>query len=234
MKNTYDRYSSPECKAYGIARKAFVEFAKTLVGKVYGKAKVIVPQKFHDASYECAAWWQDRVSATGVFPVILSADFYNDLSYFFTIKLPATIEKENFQSLFCGNAIGGPYDMTKNAGKPCQEITVRKEISATINETSSFIDKGCEVKWAILPEFWETFATLYRLKLAMEIALIAWKVTNYAAEPTSEFNDTVTGLKFAGRDLSETAEFIENIERDIAFCAKSGTDYVAKNNDFLP
>jgi hypothetical protein len=70
---------------------------------------------YHYAGYECAAWWRDVRVEAGDYPVFVYLD---GSTLRFSVKLPGVLVADNFQSLFCGNAIGKGYDETQNAGKP--------------------------------------------------------------------------------------------------------------------
>lgn len=68
---------------------------------------------YHYAGYECAAWWRDVQVEAGDYPAFV----YRDGSTLrFSVSLPGFIVADNFQSLFCGNAIGKGYDETQNSG----------------------------------------------------------------------------------------------------------------------
>jgi hypothetical protein len=84
------------------------------------------PIEITDASYECAAWWKTMRSDVGSFELkYCKPEAYRPGYYIAT--LPASVVADNFQSLYCGNAIGRAYDTKQNAGQRC-EFTQRFEI----------------------------------------------------------------------------------------------------------
>jgi hypothetical protein len=80
-----------------------------------GTYRVSESTVYHYAGYECAAWWRDVRVEAGEYPVSVYLD---GSTLRFSVKLPGVLVADNFQSLFCGNAIGKGYDETQNAGKP--------------------------------------------------------------------------------------------------------------------
>jgi hypothetical protein len=68
---------------------------------------------FHYAGYECAAWWKDVECCSQSVELWYCDEGYKSVGFRFIGK----IVRDNFQSLFCGNACGKAYDELQNAGK---------------------------------------------------------------------------------------------------------------------
>jgi hypothetical protein len=79
-----------------------------------GTVELISSTTFHDASYECAAWW--RKVACKPQGVTLFHDPRSTGYVQFTLQ--GTRDADNFQSLWCGSRIGEPYNEKQNAGSP--------------------------------------------------------------------------------------------------------------------
>ena len=61
-------------------------------------------------TYETAAWYQKVLVKAGTYPVTTDG-------YWVFVKLPGTITEDYFQSLYCGNSFGKPYDVHQNKGQ---------------------------------------------------------------------------------------------------------------------
>jgi len=80
-----------------------------------GTFRVSEPTVYHYAGYECAAWWRDIRVEPGEYPV--EAQIEHGRVKHFLARLQGTIVADNFQSLYCGVAIGKSYDEKQNEGK---------------------------------------------------------------------------------------------------------------------
>ena len=219
---------------YCAAVKAAQEVTNSLVGKVVGKVKVSVPQKYQDRSYECAAWSEDRVSAIGVFDIVIRQDPYNKERLFFSASLPATIERDYFPSLFCGNLIGNAYDTSQNAGKPCRNIEiVRADTAETISASSASYPNEDGTKWAIFPELWQAVADYHRALLERYIAYAPLVSLDYTENPNDKYLSNVGQLGYCGKKLNGHSDSLQKIDFKISLRKRNeSTDYFTQNNPF--
>jgi hypothetical protein len=195
---------------------------------VVGYLRVSEPVARHDASFECAAWWVDTVSATGVFEVTVVRE-YHSKELRFQATLPATIVADNFQALWGGVAIGDGYDTKQNAGKPARYPTVVHESIVNGVCKSSHSDGGGN-KWAILPEFWPVFETFAREELEKAIAYLPIPLDEFKHEGDGNHRKNVTQLAYAGDKISRWGRAVDEIARHVGY----GTEYFYKNNTFVP
>lgn len=72
---------------------------------------------FNQSGGDCAAWYVNVLVKAGRYPVFASTTPEGVVNAFH-VKLTGTIVSDNFQALYCGVAIGAPYDTKQNAGKP--------------------------------------------------------------------------------------------------------------------
>jgi hypothetical protein len=79
-----------------------------------GTFKVSEKAIFRNASYECAAWWQDVEVEAGEYPVYVS--FSDKHPEWFSVSLPGVVVEDNFIALWGGMPIS-KYDTKQNAGK---------------------------------------------------------------------------------------------------------------------
>lgn len=100
-----------------------------LVGTIVGKVRINTPRKGQQL-YECAAWYSNAESETGIFPLILREDYYNKDSYFLTADLPGKITACSFTALFCGNPIPGARDSSADRIGGPQNVGFRIDLPA--------------------------------------------------------------------------------------------------------
>lgn len=215
------------CKASEAAQAAI----KVLVGNVFGKVEVTTPVECEDRGFECAAWNETRVSGTGVFDVTLRQDPHNKNRIFFAAEMPATILRDFFPSLFCGNMVGQPYDTAKNAGNPARPVIIVKEpVEAVMKSSASEGEKG--QKWAILPETYRALAECYRAQHAAAVAYQAYANFVFQTEDDDQFLSKIGQTAYAGERVADAARAVVEITRTLGFHEGRGTNYFAKNNPF--
>lgn len=99
-----------------------------------GYIRINQPVKYQE-QYECAAWYENRVSETGVFPLYLETGVDSGQPVKrLAAELPSVVTDDYFQSLNCGMPIGKPYDSQKNAGKTGKPIKVTFDCVAGIEK----------------------------------------------------------------------------------------------------
>lgn len=219
-------------QAYCQASDALQDYLRPLVGKVVGKVRVSAPQEYHDAGYECAAWWEDRVSTTGVFDVIIGHDPHEKNRIFFFARIPATVKADFFPALWCGNLIGDPYDTTKNAGNRCADviITIAALEGVLCAERSGDDEKG--LKWAILPECWDMVKGYCAALLMKYRAYYAYASHVYENDAPDKWLSQLSQVGHACEHIRKAADGIRRIHDAQRYRAERSTDYFTINNPF--
>lgn len=219
----------PDCKGSTVAFPLLA-----LLGTVVGKVQVNKPAERDDRGFECAAWWEKSVSATGMFDVVLVRDYHNRDRFFFTASLPATVVEDNFQSLFCGNRIGDAYDTKKNAGRTTRDIAITKDLVKGCTESSAHGE--CDQKWAILPHVWQAVVDRLRDQAERYGEYVAYCFAEWKTEGDGKYNAKLTQLGYAGEQLKKCCEGADEVKRSIEFREehmKRGKNYFEENNPFL-
>ncbi len=119
-----------------------------------GAVKVNKPFIFHDASYECAAWWEDREAERGVHPVYLSREYHSPKLLTIKAHIKAKVVDDYFPALWGGVAVSNkPYE-PKHVG---QERTIYQgiEVVDAIERTGN--SPGSDLDWFIHPSWWKVF-----------------------------------------------------------------------------
>jgi hypothetical protein len=133
------------------------DLSKTFdVTKITHKSRILVgavqvnkPFIYHDASYECAAWWEDREAQTGVYPVYLSRRYHHPKHLTITAHIKAKVVDDYFPGLWGGI----PYK-PKHIG---EERIIRQgiEVVDAIERTGN--SPGSDLDWFIHPSWWKVF-----------------------------------------------------------------------------
>ncbi len=107
-----------------------------------GSYHVFEKSEFTDSSFECAAWWRKISVASGDYRVY---GYLQGSSLHFYAHLEGTIVADSFQSLFCGNPIGKPYDEEQNAGKTATYMRIGRDYEVFADMHA----KGDQSPWKI-------------------------------------------------------------------------------------
>lgn len=206
-------------------------------GTVVGYVRISEPVKHHDATFECAAWWIDSVSSTGVFPVYVGQNYHSPHEFYFFAELPATVVEDSFQALWCGVGIGKGYDTKQNAGKPARNITVKKNLKEGVCQSTHSDDGGN--KWAILPEFWDLVEQHARLELDKAIVYYPIALNSFQKEGYGHLDSCLTQLGYAGEKIHKCEEVLTEVRRKTGRgngepLTRSNVCYFEQNNTFLP
>ncbi len=129
---------------------------KTQIGWVVIEKDTI----FHDAGFECAAWWQDILVKAGKYPAyVIDMSFRRDNQvdgYIASVwaELEGTITQDYFGSLYCGVPIS-TYDNKKNAGKKASYRwhSYLYEMADNMLDPDSRFGMEKEIKYELLPEY---------------------------------------------------------------------------------
>ncbi len=201
------------------------------VGKRIGWLRLVKPATNHRASYECAAWWQDEESETGIFPLILCEDRFNKGRFFSVATVPAKVTDCYFGSLWCGNAIG-KYDKTADLNREAT-IYVTIQLPELVHTTGSATgNRDYAPDWLIVP----SVIAHYETRAA---ECLAYAQTSFA-EPLREGNkiewkfDT---LHHAAQWVADHAKAVSDMRRELGYMTEKGDSWrelFARNYDWLP
>lgn len=119
-----------------------------------GAVKVNKPFVWHNASYECAAWWEDSESEKGVHPVYLGRNYHYPKNLTLTAQIKAKVVDDYFPGLWGGVRISNEAYKPKHIG---EERTIRHgiEILNAIERTGN--SPGNDLDWFIHPSWWKVF-----------------------------------------------------------------------------
>lgn len=119
-----------------------------------GAVQVNKPFIFHDASYECAAWWEDREAQWGAHPVYLNRSYHHPKLLTITAHIKAKVVNDYFPGLWGGVRISNEPYVPKHIG---EERTIYHgiEVVDAIERTGN--SPGSDLDWFIHPSWWKVF-----------------------------------------------------------------------------
>jgi hypothetical protein len=202
------------------------------VGQTVGWLRVVTPITHHTQNYECAAWWQDEESATGIFPLILREDPYSKGKFYAVATLPAKVTDCYFGALWCGNPIG-KYDKSADVGRDA-EIRHRVNLPELVHTTGSATGK---LDYAPVWSFVPSIIAHYKARAAdwFESARQALTGESIWARHSEQekFGSFGTYAIWAG----EHAKAAEQMMRDLGYMTEKGDSWrelFSKNFDWIP
>jgi hypothetical protein len=119
-----------------------------------GAVKVNKPFVWHNASYECAAWWEDSESEKGVHPVYLGRNYHYPKNLTLTAHIKAKVTDDYFPGLWGGVRISNEPYKPKHIG---EDRTIRHGIEVLDAIQSTGSSPGSDLDWFIHPSWWRIF-----------------------------------------------------------------------------
>lgn len=184
---------------------------KELLNKEVGKVQINKPIIYTDRGYECAAWWEERKSDLGVFPLVLVKDRYLD-DYSVMAKIPAIVTDDYFPALWGGVPVSNkPYVPKRIGERSSLPVVVRNSLPEAICQTG--YSPGNEIDWYINPEIWEMCLKNCQARLIQEKEYLdtVWNVSE---------SHRISSIKCTADRLSKVAKEID----EITFHIKSWKD----------
>jgi len=119
-----------------------------------GAVQVNKPFIYHDASYECAAWWEDREAQTGTHPVYLARSYHHPKNLTLTAHIKAKVVNDYFPGLWGGVAISREPYKPKHIG---EERTIYRGLDIVEAIESTGNSPGSDLDIFIHPSWWKVF-----------------------------------------------------------------------------
>jgi len=200
---------------------------KDLVGSVIGAFKANVPLEYTKHDYECAAWWEQHRSKTGVFPVRLKLS-YDGRRYFAHTEIPAVVTDDFFPALYCGVSVSKTPYKSQHVG---EERIITKTISLYegIDQSGHSVGDNEDYLWCIFPDFWPTYIEYCERQLDQDYAVLPKWWADYKAGENEFFSKVSMVGHFAER-MSEWVKAVHDIKTDLARI-KSGASWIKMFRD---
>ena len=192
---------------------------KNLLNTQVGWVRINTPIVYTNKSYECAAWWQESTSDTGVFPLFLRQKDRYSVDFIVVADIPATVTDDYFPALWGGVAISNEPYKPKYIGKE-SKVSVSSSLMDAIQNTG--VIPGRDVDWYVNPEIWKQYIQNREEELRAAYADLPKWWAEYNAEE-DEYHSRV-GM------VAHVAEHIVQYSREIQ-CLYRAVGYLEQATD---
>lgn len=181
---------------------------------------------YTEHNYECAAWWEERTSDTGVFPVYLTRSYSYPKNLLLTAHIEGKVTNDYFPALWGGVSLSNKPYTPKNLGQKrtiLHSVSVEEAIEKTGNSP------GADFDWFILPAWWYMFVNEANaeLKRAYESLPEYWE--EFQSLSPESFRNDMFGCDYAEgyrSRISMVAHFGKTLEKwarrleKISYCSQ--------------
>ncbi len=183
------------------------------VGTVVGKIAIRKPQVYTDRGYECAAWWEERTSITGIFPLTLVYDARNE-RLTVNADVPAHVSDDYFPALFAGNSFGTRPTAKQHVGEARTIQMACDMVDAIKNTGWGYGGARPDVEWFVGKEFWSIAVEHHTQRLHRAYNdLPRWWSEYVAGE--DEYFSRVGMVAYFGKIIAESGEILRELQERI-------------------
>lgn len=185
-------------------------------GQIIGFVQVNKPVVFTDRGYECAAWWEERTSQLGVYPVYLrdlNPLYPQRQEYHAHAEIPARVTDDYFPALWGGVSVSNKPYVCRNQGAP-RVIGVRQDLTAAIEQTGN--SPGSDLDWYIMPEVWQEVVDHFTAHMTTYYRDLPEYWAKYQAGD-DEYRSRLRMVAYHAEHISEYARNIERVARQIGY-----------------
>jgi len=191
---------------------------KTYFGKQVGFVQVNKSVVYTDNHYECAAWWEERTSKTGVFPLTIqnpsSTNYSKDIVV--VANIPGIVTNDYFPALFGGVCVSTQPYKPKYIGQASRPIIISSNFTKAIMLTGN--SPGNDIDWYVNPEIWDEYVSYLRGCMNEEYAYLAqsWDKNMHNSE-----SSTLDSVMYSSKRLSQYAKDIGDVSRQIGYLGEA-------------
>jgi len=195
---------------------------KPLIGQTVGYVQVNKKFVHHNASYECAAWWEDSEIQTGVYPLILEEYYLSPRNLKLLVKFDAIVVDDYFPALWGGVAISNTPYKPKSIGSN-RVIHYSFPLVDSIVRTGNI--PGSEKDFFVNPMIWDLVVRAAQKDMERYNNLLAdyWK--EYQEEPFNKYLSNLGMVGHCAENLSLLTKDIERIMRHKESFMNNSSDY---------
>ncbi len=192
---------------------------KPFLGEVVGFVKINKPYVHHNASFECAAWWEDSEIKPGVYPLTLEKNYHVPYDLQLATKLDAVVVDDFFPSLFGGVAVSSKPYVPQNLGEP-RKIGRRFDIVEAIERSGNSPDGDYNL--FLNPILWQAFVDSANQSLDD----FSKKLGEYYAEyldktREDKYNSRLSMVSYCAENMAALGKAIQCILRSLEYSQQS-------------
>lgn len=179
--------------------------------KQIGFVQINKPVVYMDKGYECAAWWQERTSVNGVFPLYLKKKDNYSKHYNVVAHIPSIITDEDFTSLWGGVPISNKPYKSNNIGSIGRDITVSAPLVDAIESTGNIPDAN--IDWYVNPEIYELVIQDRKETLKECYNRLPEWWNQYNNEGVGKYNSNLSMVAHGSEEMAKIARDMERVIR---------------------
>jgi len=201
---------------------------KSILGTTVGYIKVNKPWINHNASYECAAWWEDTEIQPGVYDLVIKQNTFAPYELKLVAKLDAIVVDDYFPAMFGGVAI------TKYTSKGIGEKrTISKSFTILESVSKTGVSPGSDIDICINPMIWEAIIdsakeTMLDFQSSMEHY---WQ--DYKTEGDGTFDTNLSMIGYCANNIKHLTHAIMEIKRRKEYISGYLGDLYANNTSWI-
>lgn len=195
---------------------------KSLINTTVGYVKINKSWINHNASYECAAWWQDSKIEQDVYPLVLRQNSLSPNDLYLSAELNAVVVDDFFPSLWGGVAIGNTKHVSKGIGSK-RIVNHRFELVESIERTGN--SQGEKIDICVNPLIWNTLIDAIRTTLIDYQGTYNQYLTDYQEVGDGNYNINIDMMAYAAENIALLARSIVKLKRCCSYLNEH-TDYM--------
>jgi hypothetical protein len=200
---------------------------KPFLGKVIGFAKLNQAFTDHNASFECAAWWEDSETKPGIYPLFLTESSLYPKELSLTAFFDAKVTDDYFPALWGGVRISDkPYVSQRKGEKRVirRNYDIVKAIRATGNSP------GNEVDMFVNPLLWETFSEAMESELKRAYGWFQERMA-LLNSTTERKEDVARSIRYSAERIAALGEGIAEVQWALKYWRENQSEYYANNRN---
>lgn len=187
---------------------------KSLINTTVGYVKINKSWINHNASYECAAWWQDSKIEEGVYPLVLRENRLSPNDLYLSAELNAVVVDDFFPSLWGGVAIGNTKLVAKDIGSK-RIVNHKFELIESITRTGNI--PGDKIDICVNPLIWNILIDAIRTTLILYQGTYNQYLADYQEVGDGNYNINIDMMAYAAENIAALARSIVVIKRHSAY-----------------
>ena len=187
------------------------------LGKTVGFVKINKPSLNHNASYECAAWWEDSIIQPGVYALTLEKSYHEPKRLQLSAKLKSIVSDDYFASLWCGNPIGDKPYKAKHIGEE-RMIHTKYDIIDAIQSTGNSPDGDHNL--FVNPFIWDALVEAIEKSMlgAYEYLNRNWSIRGQDGDGPHFMQ--LSAIEYAAKNIAMLARAIEQVRTQQRYIAE--------------
>ena len=205
----------------------FSDAIESKINTIIGAVLVRKPQVYTDRGYECAAWWEERTSAIGVFPLYLRRDLHNKARLFVQASIPAKVSSDHFPAMFGGVAYSSGDN--KRVGQSSIPVSLQKGFAEAVADSGA-ADETSEVMYCVHAEYHGLAETYCAALIEDAHGYLRQSWAKYQADDI--YHSGLSAVSYAAEIIAKNGRLLHDLQRKAEF-HKQYLDLWTKNTSWV-